>query len=369
MNHPLVSVIIPAFNNGPFIAAALNSVFRQSSVPCEVIVVDDGSTDDTKNILRSYRDRVVYCHQTNRGAAAARNCGLARAKGEYIAFLDGDDVWFGGNLAMKIGYLANNPGTGAVFSNFRIFDSSGVIQEDGMRSTYPIFRGRSLAGIFEKKSTLSSDNLRCFAYEGYVFESLLFGNFIATCSMVARRKCIDYVGAFREDLWTQEDYDYWLRLSRKYDIAFIDVPLVGCRRHYHQITRSNMDYLILDVARVLEPYRRDIGLLPKPVARRFRKRYSEVMNLLGIAFLKKGKRKEAAWAFKRGFYLNFGNLNSLALWLSTPLWEKSVLDSVLRAAKMIKDIRLQFRGGKHADTVPATARRDEGEEKISVQDA
>jgi|GEM_PF-1269495 len=380
MNDPLVSVIIPTFNNAPYIAEALESVFRNCLCSCQVIVVDDGSTDNTKRIIMPYQDRLTYLHQENRGASAARNSGLVRAKGEFIAFMDGDDVWFEGNLVMKLGYLLNNPGVGAIFSNFRTFDRLGIIEEDGMRSIYPIFRkkGGRLEEIFREKSPLSYNGLGCFVYKGNIFESILFGNLIATCSIMIRRECIDYTGFFREDLRTQEDYDYWLRLSRGCDMACIDVPLVGYRRHSRQLTKSRMDYLILDVARVLEPYRRDIGLLSKPTAQQFRKRYSELMNLLGIAYLKSGNRKDAARAFRRGFYMDLGNLPSLAFWLSTPFWRKPAVYFAFRVAKRIKNIQtpaILRSGGAAADRRARTDQTDQtdktgenaGQEKISVQ--
>lgn len=375
MSNPRVSIIIPAFNNGPFIAEALNSVFRQQCGSREIIVVDDGSTDDTRKVVKQYLDKVIYHLQPNQGAAAARNYGLIRAKGDYIAFLDGDDVWFGGNLELKLGFLARNPDVGAVFSNFRIFDSLGVIHEDGMRALYPIFKkGRLLESIFSSRSRLSGNGLNCLVYKGRIFESLLFGNFIATCSMLIRRECACSVGLFREDLKTQEDYDYWLRLARNYAVACLDLPLVGYRRHSGQLTNgSDIEQIMLDVARTLEPYRRNIRVLPEPAARRFRKRYTGVMNSLGVACLRNGKRKDAAWAFRTGFFLDFGNLRSLALWLSSPLLGKNALSQVMVASRKLKTLRRPARAmrGAHAaglSVEPAWAGKHvERQEKTSVQ--
>lgn len=324
MNKPTVSIIIPAFNNGPYLAEALDSVFRQCSGCCEVIIVDDGSTDDTEKQIYPYLDRVLFLREENKGVAAARNWGMSRARGDFIAFLDGDDVWLNDNLKIKLDYLAGNPDVCAVFSNFRIIDSLGVLYEDGMRYFYPIFhkRGRRLEQMFSEKTLVSFGGRSCFVHKGNIFESLLFGNFIATCSALIRKECADAVGLFREDLKTQEDYHYWLRLSRLGKIACIDLPLVGYRRHSSQLTRSsNMQMIMQDVARVLELRGDDARMLAPDLEWQFRNRRAEVMNYLAVACLRNGNRKCAAAAVGKGLILR---LQSLFLRLSSPLRGESL---------------------------------------------
>ncbi|GAB4370555.1 MAG: hypothetical protein Kow00121_11360 [Elainellaceae cyanobacterium] len=116
---PKVSVIIPAFNGDRFIAKAVESVFNQTYQDYEIIVIDDGSTDQTQQVLEPYFDRIQYVYQTNQGVATARNQGLALAQGEFVAFLDQDDVWLPQKLALQIACLNEQPNIGMVHSGWR----------------------------------------------------------------------------------------------------------------------------------------------------------------------------------------------------------------------------------------------------------
>ena len=123
-----VSVIIPAYNGDRYIEEAIVSILHQTYTDWEIIIVDDGSTDSTSNIVRKYGDRVKYFHQTNQGVAASRNLGLSKAEGEYIAFLDQDDVFLSHKLATQVTVLAENPNLGMVNSGWEIVDRDGKVQ-------------------------------------------------------------------------------------------------------------------------------------------------------------------------------------------------------------------------------------------------
>jgi glycosyltransferase involved in cell wall biosynthesis len=120
VNRPLVSVVVPVYNGERFLASALCSVFEQDYRPFEVIVVDDGSTDGTAGIARSFR-RVRYVYQKNQGPAAARNTGVATARAEYIAFLDADDIWTPKKLSVQMEHLLDHPEVGYVSARARNF--------------------------------------------------------------------------------------------------------------------------------------------------------------------------------------------------------------------------------------------------------
>ena len=122
--HPLVSVIIPVYNGGRHLRAALESVFAQTYRPFEVIVVDDGSTDDSSAIAQSFPD-VRYIHQQNQGVAAARNRGIDAARGEFFAFLDQDDLWTPEKLKLQIGYLLGHPDLGYTLTQQQFFLEPG----------------------------------------------------------------------------------------------------------------------------------------------------------------------------------------------------------------------------------------------------
>jgi glycosyltransferase involved in cell wall biosynthesis len=125
MTDPLVSVIIPVYNGGRFLAEALDSAFAQTYRPIEVIVVDDGSTDETAEVAHS-RPEALYLHQENRGVSAARNAGLAIAEGELIALLDADDVWLPDKLCLQVDYLSANPRRGLVVGRNSYFVHPGA---------------------------------------------------------------------------------------------------------------------------------------------------------------------------------------------------------------------------------------------------
>ena len=125
MSAPLVSVVIPVHDMGRYLGDALRSAFAQDYRPIEVIVVDDGSNDDTADVARSFAE-VDYLHQAQQGVAAARNAGIARSRGEFIALLDADDMWEPNKLTLQVGWLLEHPETGYVAAHFRNFLEEGV---------------------------------------------------------------------------------------------------------------------------------------------------------------------------------------------------------------------------------------------------
>jgi glycosyltransferase involved in cell wall biosynthesis len=185
---PTASVIIPAFNAAADIPAALASVFAQSFQGFEVIVINDGSSDDLESSLRLFRDRIVYIEQPNRGAAAARNAGIRVARGRYIAFLDADDVWHQDFLERQIGYLGSHPECDLVYSDALI---SGETPLAGRRFM-------EAAPSREPVTLLSLLNLE---------------SHVLTSTVVVRRDKVMEVGLFDEVLHRGHDYDLWLRLT------------------------------------------------------------------------------------------------------------------------------------------------------------
>lgn len=125
--HPRVSVVVPAFNQGDYIAEAIDSALGQTIPPFEVIVVDDGSTDQTAEVCASYGDRISYVHQPNAGAGAARNRGLSMATGDFIAFLDSDDIWPADRLALQLEAFAADPQLEHAFGQQQRFDTTGPL--------------------------------------------------------------------------------------------------------------------------------------------------------------------------------------------------------------------------------------------------
>ncbi len=246
--QPLVSVVIPAYNASRFIERTLRSVLNQTYHPLEVIVVDDGSTDDTPAIVQriaAIDSRLRYYHQTNAGVATARNCGIENSKGEFIAPIDADDLWHETNLTKQVELLANAPAdVGMVYS------WSIDIDEDDC-----------LTG-----------NLRISPHYGNVYPPLLYTNVVGNGSAcLMRRSVLDKVGYYSREFRAQrsegcEDWDIYLRIAEKYKVLVVPELLVG----YRQAAGSmSTDTDMMDDSR---------ELAFKDIARRYPKVYKKVQG-------------------------------------------------------------------------------------------
>ncbi len=212
-----ISIIIPIYNAAGFIGEAIESLAAQTFSPSEIIVVDDGSTDNTKLVLDGLISGgdIKYIFQENQGPAAARNTGIKNSHGEFIAFLDADDIWSSDKLQRQM-ELFNNPSVGLVYSDVEYFGDP-------------------------YKFKLFSESVRKF-YRGRVTSDLLRHNFIPTSSVIVRRSLFDEAGYFLENnvkLGIGEDYHLWLRLSLLSEFDFVEDPLVRYRIHGSQVTNGS----------------------------------------------------------------------------------------------------------------------------------
>jgi glycosyltransferase involved in cell wall biosynthesis len=210
----MVSVIMPNFNGAPFLGEAIGSVLAQSYRPLELIVVDDGSIDGSRQVAARYGDRVTLIPVAHTGLPGlVRNHGLRAARGGLVAFLDSDDVWRSEKLALQVAYLEARPEVGLVHSNLQVIDGAGRYLRD-------IFMG------CPGSRGLSDD------YPEPGFVQLLNGDSgIWTSSVLARRQVLDRLGGFDETLTVAEDYDLWIRIAREFRIGFIPEPLAKHRKH------------------------------------------------------------------------------------------------------------------------------------------
>jgi glycosyltransferase involved in cell wall biosynthesis len=196
---PRVSVVIPTYNSAASLREAIESVLGQTYLDFEVIVIDDGSTDDTERVVRSFGDRVCYVSQRNSGAGAARNQGIRTSRGSYVAFLDSDDLWVPSKLEDQIPLLDRDPEIGLVYSDWAVVAEQGEDVPSYLR------------------------NLP--AASGYVFDGLVQCGFILTSGTVVRRSCLDEVGYFDETLSIAQDYDLWLRICYRWKVELVNKPL------------------------------------------------------------------------------------------------------------------------------------------------
>ena len=220
---PKVSVIIPTFNCSQYVSDAIDSVLDQSFNDTEIIVVDDGSTDDTKKILDKYSTRIRYLYQTHRGPSAARNRGIKNASGEYIAFLDADDIWLNDKLSLQCNILDLNQDVALVFTDLEQFDNSGVVKKSSFITTAPLLKSTI------KYKILQLNLNDCSQIKGDFYKDLLMGNLICTPTVLLRRSCINKVGNFNEKLSVAEDYELWLRVAQAHSLVYLNRVTVKSR--------------------------------------------------------------------------------------------------------------------------------------------
>jgi glycosyltransferase involved in cell wall biosynthesis len=213
-SSPSVSVVVTTYNQAAYIEATLRSVLDQTYRASEVIVVDDGSTDRTPEVLAQFGREVTCIRQANTGVAGSRNRGVSEATGDLIALIDGDDLWDPRKLERQVGAFRTYPDSGLIACDARLFDGDRVLKSELLRPSAP--------DLFPDDGT-SPVSLRCY-------ERLLQGNFIATTSQVmVPREILEHVGPSDTALPTCSDYDLYLRIASKYPLTFVRDSLTHWR--------------------------------------------------------------------------------------------------------------------------------------------
>ena len=208
----------PATHNcRDYICEAIDSVLKQSYKNIEIVVVDDGSTDDTKRLLEQYGERITYYYQKQQGVSAARNFGLKQARGVLVAFQDADDRWLPDKLKAQVHALQKFPDAKLVFSDYVTFDRSGVI--------LPSACSRPHLKLWLDQHRIQGTSM---AY-GQLYWELMLGNCIGTCSVLAVKDALDEYNGFDGAFKTCEDLDLWLQISTKYPVPYIDEVLAEYR--------------------------------------------------------------------------------------------------------------------------------------------
>jgi len=232
---PLVSVIIPAYNAEAFILEAISGVTAQGYPALEILVVDDGSSDGTATLVHRECPQARVIKQANAGAAAARNTGLKAAQGKFICFLDADDGWFPGKLQTQVKHFMRHPETGVVFHQWHVWHPSS----DGHYAPLNIQQCTNPQEIDPELS-------------GWIYHHLLLDCVVHTSTVMMRREVPEQIGQFRTELITGEDYDYWIRVSRHFQIDRLKGTYSFYRATEGSLTRmpkqSNNEYDVLNNA-------------------------------------------------------------------------------------------------------------------------
>lgn len=243
----LVSVALVVYNGSKDLRAAIDSVLSQTYRPLELVVVDDGSTDGTWDILQSYGDRIVAIRQRNGGLPAARNTAMNYARGEFIALMDHDDICMPERMAVQVAFLKQNPEVGLCCSDFSAFNDKGPIEashiatyysqcsaaKGGVAALYPA------AGTFDVSAFVPTPHegaARTPYYKGDVYDSLVFGNFVHPPTVMVRASVARAVGPFDPLARTSCDWDWNVRVSRLTHIGHVDRALLDYRRSPSQMS-------------------------------------------------------------------------------------------------------------------------------------
>jgi glycosyltransferase involved in cell wall biosynthesis len=270
VSAPRVSAVIPAHNCARFLPQAIDSALAQEGAAVEVVVVDDGSTDATPDVLASYAGRIVAIRQPNRGPSAARNAGIAASTGELVAFLDADDTWERGKTRAQVAYLEHHPACALVFCDAYLMDEAG-------------HHLRPLLGARAREVPTG----RCL-------RELFQGNFVLIPGVMVRRSVLDRTGGFDESLRNAEDYDLWLRIAEIAEIGLVPEPLAAWRKREGQASRQR-DAMLRGEVRVLEK-----ALARSPALRAdARRRLARLQDESGWFDLAEGRRGSALRKFLR----------------------------------------------------------------------
>lgn len=228
-NPPLVSIVIPTFNSAPYLAEALNSVLDQDYPHIEILVIDDGSTDNTTSILEPFFDRIRYFKQPNWGGPSRpRNVGIENASGEFIAFFDSDDIMLPGKVSRSAKVLIDHQDIDFVFTNFQGVDFEGSVFKQNYLAEYRNFRADLEEREFSRVWTLNGDK---------AFTNLISANFIGTSSVLCRKSVFNVVGLMDENMLNADDANMWSRIAfAGFKFAFLDEVLHSYRKRPGGIT-------------------------------------------------------------------------------------------------------------------------------------
>ena len=255
----LISVVIPTYNRSAFLKEVIESVLKQTYQSFELIVVDDGSTDDTAGVLSRYADKISSLSMNHGGPSAARNHGIQAARGDYIAFLDSDDLWLPGKLAAQMSFFHANP-------EARICQTEEIWMRNGIRV---------------------NPRQKHKKHSGWIFDKCLPLCVVSPSAVMIHRSVFKQVGLFDETFPACEDYDLWLRIAPLYPIYLIDKPFIIKRGGHGDQQSKNVSSLDL--------YR--IRALCKILNSGF---LTSAQHDLALAELKKKCRIYATGCFKRG---------------------------------------------------------------------
>lgn len=282
MKEPLVSVIIPNFNYAHYLTQAVDSVLAQTYLNLEIMVVDDGSTDDSEATLRNYGSRVRWISQQNQGVAAARNLGVSQTTGEFVAFLDADDLWLPAKLEQQVKRFAADPDLGLVHCGVEEIDEAGA---------HLRFRDDGLEGWVAKDLILFNRGV------------ILGGG----SGLIVPRAEFEAVGGFDTLLSTSADWDLFYRLAFRRRVGFVRAPLLKYRVHgsnMHRNVRAMEHDMLIGYEKAFSSDNDEVRALR-------RRCYGNLHMVLAGSFFRAGQKTDFARHAFKSLWLTPGNFKAL----------------------------------------------------------
>lgn len=292
--QPEVSVIIPSYNRARYIRTAVDSALAQEGAAVEIIVVDDGSTDETPQVLQDYvrAGRIRYFRQDNRGPSAARNLGIRNARGQYVCFLDSDDMLLPDGIRARLSVLRSHPDIGLLCTDFKKTTTNGMqaIYSDNI--------------LYDGKFILTRANDYIERVEGQVVffaaairsDLLLLRNLVSIGTVMVPKAVLDEVGCFNEDLRIAEDIDLWFRIVRRYAPVFVTVCSAAYLSHEANIT-SNIPLYYDSTNRVLRRHLKNSNDMPPSMRKAVISKTADYAFVIGYHYLHKRAYAQARHYF------------------------------------------------------------------------
>ena len=346
-----VSVIVPTYNRAAFLPIAIQSLFEQSFQNIEIIVVDDGSTDETKVVLEPLMDKIKYITTEHKGTAHARNTGMKAATGEYIAFLDSDDLYLPHKLELQVAFMEDHPEVDMVCTEFSGVDIDGNIDEFHMRDYHPIWKRMELTceDIFSIQGKCSPVSVgeEFTYYIGNIFKFVLMDTLFPTNTVLLRKKILKNVGYQNESYRYLQEYEFFLRICKNHMVGFINTPTYMLYYHHAQSTnfitiegeKTKQEVLKrIEVLSILLSCVLDWGYADKAYYKKNKNlvncRFAELYCIIGVEWLEYGDQKKARKSFQSSYKFAFG--------IKAPIfWWFSFIPGILRRFMIKKFLKLE----------------------------
>ena len=292
----MISVIIPTYNSDKYICEALDSVLLQTYSDYEIIVIDDGSTDTTREVIENRFRTVRYYYVENNGVSAARNLGISMAQGELIAFLDADDKWLPEKLEKQAALFDKNDTLGMAFTENCFFDEQGILSKKAYK------RERLMRGDIVK--------------------NIFMNSYVVTSTVMVRKRVFDTVGLFEEDMVVAEDDNMWMRIGMKFGVELLDEPMLMYRITEGSLSRKKHNIFIGVKTHIENLKKKYPDLYNRLGTSTIRKKYSNLFFSEGYHYFTQGMQKEARSNFIKSYINNPFELKSLLYMFSScfPQW-------------------------------------------------